>query len=46
MDRPKNKGFILDLPIENSFWVNSILGNKLQLPKLDCRYFTHTILLK
>ncbi|CAD8103243.1 unnamed protein product [Paramecium sonneborni] len=42
-DLPKNKGYILDLPLENIFWVNSILSNKMILPKIGCRYFTHVV---
>lgn len=45
LDAPKNKGFILDLPLEEPYWVNSILGNKLILPKIGCRYFTHVVCL-
>ena len=41
------RGFVLDLPLgfsENNFcWVDAILTNKVILPKIQCRYFTHIV---
>lgn len=41
------RGYILDLPLGldgNKFsWVDAILNNRVTLPKIKCRYFTHII---
>ena len=41
------RGYILDLPLNlgvNKFsWIDAILNNRLILPKIKCRYFTHII---
>lgn len=29
--------------MEEPFWVNSIMGHRLALPKLGCRYFNNVI---
>ena len=42
-----SKGFILDLPFEyNKFWIDNLINNRIYLPKIDCRYFTHVLQLK
>lgn len=42
-----NKGFILDLPLCNRAyefsWIDAIVRNKVLLPKIGCRYFSHII---
>ena len=41
-EAPTNKGFVLDLPLEQTTpvnWVTAMKQNKLKLPKLQCRYF-------
>lgn len=42
------RGFVLDLPLgaadEDGFcWVDAILTNKIILPKIQCRYFSHIV---
>ena len=40
----KSRGFILDLPFEyNKFWIEVLISNRLYLPKVECRFFTHAI---
>jgi len=41
-DLTQSRGFILDLPFEyNKYWIDAVIRNKLTLPKLNCRFFTH-----
>ncbi|EGR31735.1 hypothetical protein IMG5_103090 [Ichthyophthirius multifiliis] len=46
-DLPQNKGFILDVPLCFSQgevdWIDAIIKNKVALPKIGCRYFSHII---
>ena len=46
-DATFNKGYILDLPLTFSEgqvdWIDSIIKNKVILPKQGCRYFSHII---
>lgn len=40
-----SKGFILDLPLEygKNDWMDLITSNRLYVPKVNCRYFSHVI---
>jgi adenylate/nucleoside-diphosphate kinase len=34
----------LDLPFEyNKFWIENLINNRIYLPKIECRSFTHII---
>lgn len=39
-----SRGFILDLPFEyNKYWIETLISNRIYLPKIECRYFTHIL---
>jgi adenylate/nucleoside-diphosphate kinase len=39
-----SRGFILDLPFEyNKYWIETLISNRVNLPKIECRYFTHVL---
>lgn len=43
-DFTKSRGFIVDLPFEyNKFWIEVLVNNRLCLPKVECRFFTHVV---
>lgn len=40
----QSRGFILDLPFEyNKYWIEVLIGNRIYLPKIECRSFTHIV---
>ncbi|KAL4506760.1 hypothetical protein ABPG72_001181 [Tetrahymena utriculariae] len=46
-EEPSNKGYVLDLPLtfdqDQVNWVDCIIKNQVQLPRIGCRYFSHII---
>lgn len=43
-DYTKSRGFILDLPFEyKKYWIEVVISNRISLPKINCRFFTHII---
>ena len=47
-DVTATKGFILDIPLttgphSNYDWVEAIISNRVKLPRIQCRYFSHII---